>query len=528
MNDDFLNRLREEPRPAFLRDLRRKLERIESEVESRPASPVTVTVLDTSGGPRPRPFPLRSLFTGMLIGASAMALAAVALNQTFPGVHAFLESQGLASGSGSAEIAQGSDGASSDAGSAASRGGADPLQNAWTASRRSGAGVPSDRRPGTGQAVGQALPAGSPGSGTPLATPANYGVGTVGIGQRGRSYALLVTTRGTDRFARDAVQRFNNANGWSANNRLLSPSPKVVVATANEAFAQFCSGAGLDSPDVVYSDRGMSQAENESCNAKWSPKAVWPLVFAYEAVVLARSHLSGALNRTPRQMFLALAARVPAPSGGTALVPNLYRTWSQIEGVGDTQRIEVMGPPLASTSGAAFLGVLMEKGCDSFGWIAALRGSDPKQHESICRTLRQDGAYTELSNAGITPIDDRLESEPGAIAVVGLRTMEAMIRGGAAVDLGAVDGVTPSEATILDGSYAASRPLYLYLNAAHLSANLGRFLVTGALVPSSGGGDDQRDGVLQPAQTKRDYREFMTRLDGGGKAFTPEPEGRGQ
>ena len=525
MNDDFLHRLREEPRPAFLRDLRRKLERIENEVEGRAAHPITVTVVDAEGGPRPRPFPLRSLFTGMLIGASAMALAAVALNQTFPGVHAFLESHGLTFGSGDTEIAQGGGGAESGAGSTAARRSADPLRNAWTASRQSGAAVPSAQRPEPGRVPVEALPPASTGnSGGTLATPANYGVGTVGIGQGGRNYALLVTTRGTDRFAREAVQRFNNANG----NGRFAPPPKVILATANEAFTQFCSGAGLDSPDLVYSDRAMSPAESESCNAKWGSKTVWPLVFAYEAVVLARSHLSGPLNRTPRQMFLALAARVPDPSGGTALVPNPYRTWNQIEGAGDTQRIDVVGPPLASTSGEAFLAVLMEKGCDSFGWIAALRGSDPKQHEGICRTLRQDGAYTELSNVGLTQIDDRLESEPGAVAVVGLRTMEAMIRAGAALDPGAVDGVTPTEATILDGSYAASRPLYLYLNASHLFANLGRFMITGALTLSSGGGEDQRDGVLKPAQTQRDYREFVTRLNSGGKALIPEPEGRGQ
>lgn len=509
MNDDFLHRLREEPRPAFLRDLRRKLKRIESEVEGRPAHPMTVTVVDTDGGSRTRPFPLRSLFTGMLIGASAMALAAVALNETFPGVHAFLESHGLAFGSGNAEVAQQGGGADSGADSATPRSGTDPLQNAWTVGPRNVAGAPSDKRPGAGQPVVQALPSGSTGS--TVATPANYGVGTVGIGQAGRSYALLAATRATNPFVMGAAQRFNDAFG-----RARLASPKVLVSTANAAFAQFCSGAGLDSPDLVYADRPMSRAENESCNAKWGANAVEPLLFGYEAMVLARSHLSGPLNRTARQMFLALAARVPDPSGGTTLVPNPYRTWNQIEGAGDTQRIEVVGPPVASTSGDAFLALLMEKGCDSFGWIAALRASDPKQHDGICRTLRQDGAYTELGNVGITPIDDRLESEPGALGVLGLKTIQGMIRGGAALDLGSVDGVAPSEATIIEGSYPASRPLYLYLNASHLSSvkDLGAFVRAGLVALSSGGAVTQYDAVLQPAQTRHDYQEFVTRFSG--------------
>ncbi|HEY4214310.1 MAG TPA: substrate-binding domain-containing protein [Steroidobacteraceae bacterium] len=509
MNDDFLHRLREEPRPAFLRDLRRKLKRIEGEVEGRPAHPMTVTVVDTDRGSRPRPFPLRSLFTGMLIGASAMALAAVALNQTFPGVHAFLESHGLASGSGDAQIARGGGEARSGAGSAAPRGGADPLRNAWTVATRNGSVGPSDLLPGAGRVPVEPLPSGSTPNGGALATPANYGVGTVGIGQGGRGYALLVATRGMGPFAVGAAQRFNDANGWQG----LAP-PKVLVATAKQAFAQFCSGAGLDSPDVVYADRVISRAESESCTAKWGANAVQALVFGYEAVVLARSHLSGQLNRTPRQMFLALAARVPDPMGGTVLVPNPYRTWSQIEGVGDSQRIEVTGPPLASTSGNAFLDLLMEQGCDSFGWIAALRGSDPKQHDDICRVVRRDGAYTELGNVGITAIDSRLESEPGALAVVGLRTVEGMIRGGAALDLGCVGGVTPSEASIVDGSYPASRPLYLYLNTSHLRPvkDLGAFVRGGPVALGSGGAVNQFDAVLQPAQTQRDYRQFATRF----------------
>ncbi len=392
MNDDFLHRLREAPRPAFLRELRGKLDRIEAEERT---------------AVRPAPArSLRPLFAGILIGASALALSLLTIDghltapQTVPRT--------------AAEA---------------------PVHDSVVA-----------------------LPSGNPA--VTQATPAEYGVGVLGQAGAPRTYVLLAETRAMDAFVRDPVERF------ASNGRYFGTAgaPKTVVDTPSGVFSQFCSGAGLSSPDVVYSEHRISEPEGKACAAKSVGSAIVEFRLGHEAVALARSKLTGPPNRTARQIFLALAARVPDPSGRTVLINNPYRNWNQIEGVAEDQRIEFVGPDLAAVAGEAFVSVMVEKGCDSFAWLAALRVSDPKQHAGICRTVREDGVYAELGASYPAAIANRLEGDPAVVGVLGLESYDGFVGAGRQLDLGAVDGVRLSRASVASGAYPASRALYMYVN----------------------------------------------------------------
>ncbi len=229
MNDDFLNRLREAPRPGFLRELRGKLDRIEAQERAavRPASARS----------------MRPLFAGILIGASALALASLAIDGHFAALQTFLRAHGLASHGDRVVVADRSDGGGAVAVSQQPGQQEQPgsLRSPWTATLRPGARPePAAEASRPGSAV--ALPLGSPAA--HQATPTEYGVGIAGQAGAPRAYVLLAETRAMDPFVRDPVERF------ASNGRYFGTAgaPKTVVDSASGVFSQFCSGAGLSSP----------------------------------------------------------------------------------------------------------------------------------------------------------------------------------------------------------------------------------------------------------------------------------------
>jgi phosphate transport system substrate-binding protein len=182
----------------------------------------------------------------------------------------------------------------------------------------------------------------------------------------------------------------------------------------------------------------------------------------YETVVLARSRLYGAPKLSARDIFLALAAEVPDPSRAQTLIKNPFRTWSAVDAALLEERIEVLGPPLSSATAAAFRQTLMEAGCATFPWLAALKQTDSQRYEKVCRTLRDDGVYRDRGGR----LQEQLETYPNALALLDFR--EAAARPETFV-AASVDGVEPSMDTIVAETYAGSRALYLYVNTAKVS-----------------------------------------------------------
>ena len=296
MNDDFLHRLREAPRPAFLRELRGKLDRIEAEERT--------TV-------RPAPArSLRPLFAGILIGASALALASLAIDGHFAALQTFLRAHGVASRGGRAVVADRSDDGGAVAVSQQPGQQEQPgsLRSPWTATLRPGARPePAAEASRPGSAV--ALPLGSPAA--HQATPTEYGVGIAGQAGAPRAYVLLAETRAMDPFVRDPVERF------ASNGRYFGTAgaPKTVVDSASGVFSQFCSGAGLSSPDVVYSEHRISEPEGKACAAKSVSSAIVEFRVGREAVALARSRIRARGHGRPAETNTIDRAQIQLPAG---------------------------------------------------------------------------------------------------------------------------------------------------------------------------------------------------------------------
>ena len=105
----------------------------------------------------------------------------------------------------------------------------------------------------------------------------------------------------------------------------------------------------------------------------------------------------------------------------------------------------------------------MHEGCNEFEGIAALEEADEARWEEVCGRMRQDGPFIEAGeNDNI--IVQRLEADPNALGIFGY---SFLYENSDKLKPVAVDGVAPAAETIADGSYAVSRPLFIYVKNAH-------------------------------------------------------------
>jgi phosphate transport system substrate-binding protein len=250
----------------------------------------------------------------------------------------------------------------------------------------------------------------------------------------------------------------------------LLKSPAFTVTSSTEAIAMLCHVRASTGPERAYTDiagasRRMLPAELEACSTRGIAH-VAELHSGFETVVLARSKLYGTPKLSARDIYLALAAAVPDPSRPWMLIKNPYRMWSAIDPALSEDRIEILGPPLSSATAAAFRQTLMEAGCRSFAWIAALEQSDPKRYERVCRTVRDDGVYVLASGSVL----EHLETYPNVMALLDYREAAAKPDALAAAS---VDGIEPNIESIRAERYAGSRAMYLYVNKERMNTVAG-------------------------------------------------------
>jgi phosphate transport system substrate-binding protein len=244
--------------------------------------------------------------------------------------------------------------------------------------------------------------------------------------------------------------------------------PEFNLTSSSEALAMLCrahrgTAAAAGSADIVGASRRILPSELETCKFN-GVTHVAELQSGYETVVLARSKLYGAPNLSARDIFLALAAEVPDPNRPQTLIKNSYRTWNAVDSALLEERIEVLGPPLSSATAAAFRQTLMEAGCSTYPWLAALKQTDSKRYEKVCRTLRDDGVYRDRGEK----VREHLETYPNSLALLDFREVEAKADAFAAAS---VDGIEPSIDTIIAETYAGSRAMFLYVNTERARSN---------------------------------------------------------
>lgn len=236
-------------------------------------------------------------------------------------------------------------------------------------------------------------------------------------------------------------------------------TPIIESTGTGGGFKLFCSGIGDKYVDFNNASRAMKKSEVKKC-AKNGITAT-EIKVGYDGIVLANSKQSKQMEISLKEIFLALAAKIPQDG---KLVSNPYTHWNQINPKLPNTKIRVLGPPPTSGTRDAFVELAMEGGAKKFGWLKDLRKKDKKKFKAIAHTIREDGAYVEAGEND-NLIIKKLDSDPSSFGVFGFSFLDQNLD---KLQGSVIQGVAPTFDSIADGSYKVSRPLFIYAKDQHM------------------------------------------------------------
>ena len=254
-------------------------------------------------------------------------------------------------------------------------------------------------------------------------------------------------------FATTVAERFGKTTDFK--------TPVVEATGSGGGLKLFCAGVGTRFPDIANSSRRIKASEVEMCAGNGVVDIV-EVKIGYDGIVIANSKKAKQFDLTLRDVFLALAREVPGDEA--QLIANPYKTWKDLNADLPAVRIEVLGPPPTSGTRDAFVELAMEGGCKSFDWIKALAATDGAKFKSVCHTIREDGAYVEAGENDNLVVK-KLEANPDALGIFGFSFLD---QNADKVQGSLIEGAEPDFGLIANGEYPVSRPLYIYVKAAHV------------------------------------------------------------
>jgi phosphate transport system substrate-binding protein len=421
MNDEFLSRIRKTPPPGFLEELKGRL-------DQQPLAPP----------PRRRWTLVRGVLAGLMLGGAAFAITAVSLTGRPGSLRSFVSTplrfvaQLLPGRAGSGEHPERD-----------YRTHAVPLGPVWLPEHPgAGSGAHTDANPGSPKIATASLTAPAKGSGGSGGSVGGYpALGGLKVLAPSTLYPIVSI----------AVNKLAQAG-------LMLPSARVSIELdpGKGTLDRLCtSDAG--GVDFVALPRRITRDEYTRCNGPRSFGIV-EVKIGYQALVLARARLYEPLKLSARDLFLALARRIPDPNRPGTVIDNPNTTWNQVDPALPYDRIQILGPALDSAPAKLLARLLIRPGCSTFPWIAALWESDPEQYDEICGALREDGAYVPSSASGWA-YSNLLTTNPTALGIFSLNDFRLSHDG---LVLNPIDGLEAAPSNISNGAYPAARPLYLY------------------------------------------------------------------
>lgn len=266
-----------------------------------------------------------------------------------------------------------------------------------------------------------------------------------------RDHITVVGSSTVYPFATTVAENFGRQRKWK--------TPVVESTGTGGGFKLFCSGVGIDTPDVNDASRRMTDSEQAAC-AKNGVGAVEELRIGYDGIVVASAKRAQAFDLTREQLYRAVAKTLVV---GGRLVANPYRRWSELDARLPSRPISILGPAPNHGTRDAFVELVMDPSCAKSAAITALPKDEQKR---LCETLREDGAWVDVSGDYAVLIG-KLGNDPGAIGVF---TFSYLDQNRDKVQAAKVDGVAPALESIASARYPISRPLYIYVKTAHVAA----------------------------------------------------------
>ncbi len=270
-----------------------------------------------------------------------------------------------------------------------------------------------------------------------------------------RDYISIVGSSTVYPFATVVAERFGTSTQYK--------TPIIESTGSGGGLKLFCAGIGVSHPDVTNASRRIKQSEIDKC-AENGINDIVEIKIGYDGIVLANSTSAQRMSLSRRDVFLAIAKKIPNPDGSESLIQNPHITWKDVNSELPAIAIRVLGPPPTSGTRDAFAELALEAGCKTFDWLKVMRKSDKRQYKSICHGVREDGAWVEAGEND-NLIVQKLNADPESLGVFGYSFLD---QNSDLVQGSVIDGVEPEFENITNGSYKISRSLYFYVKAAHV------------------------------------------------------------
>ena len=279
------------------------------------------------------------------------------------------------------------------------------------------------------------------------------GIAVAGSAAEARDQIRVVGSSTVYPFATVVAEQFGKTSQFK--------TPVIESTGSGGGLKLFCSGVGVEHPDITNASRRIKQSEIDKC-AKNGVNDITEIKVGYDGIVLANAKTAPVMKITKQQIFLALAKNIPDGKGGVKENDNMK--WSDIDPSLPASKIEVLGPPPTSGTRDAFAELALEGGCKTFKEIKAMKKTNKKKYKAVCHGVREDGGYVEAGENDVL-IVRKLEANPAAFGVFGFSFLD---QNADKVQGSLIGNVGPTFDAIADGSYPVSRSLYFYVKAAHV------------------------------------------------------------
>ena len=241
-------------------------------------------------------------------------------------------------------------------------------------------------------------------------------------------------------------------------------APVIESGGSGAGFEAFCKGAGPETIDIANASRPIKPSEIRTCAAN-GVTGIAEIRIGYDGIVFATDKSAQDFAFKPADLFLAMAAEVPV-NGRIAANPNT--NWNQIDRTFKDQEIQTFIPGKMHGTREVFEEKVILAGCKETGAydLYVKSGLSVADAAGKCLAIRKDGKAVDIDGDYPETLA-RLDADRKAVCVFGLFFYE---NNRDRLKVATVSGIRPSQATIADGTYPISRPLFLYVKKSHLDA----------------------------------------------------------
>jgi len=135
--------------------------------------------------------------------------------------------------------------------------------------------------------------------------------------QTARDQISIVGSSTVYPFATVVAERFGQTTSFK--------TPKIESTGSGGGMKLFCSGIGVGYPDITNSSRRMKASEYKDCQAN-GVTGIIEVLIGYDGIAIANSIEEDQISLSLKDIYLALAKRVPNPDGSESFVENPYQT----------------------------------------------------------------------------------------------------------------------------------------------------------------------------------------------------------